>query len=240
MISVCIATYNGSEYIVDQINSILPQLNELDEIIVSDDCSTDNTIELVEGIKDSRIKIFKNTGDKGYSSNFENALGLSVGEYIFLCDQDDIWLPNKVEVMLDVLESGVDFAVHDAKVVNSNLEVLSESIFRDRKAKPGFINQLIKIGYLGCCMAFNRKVLNYALPFPLNRTYVTHDSWLTLISESYFKVRMINTPLILYRRHDNNVSLGGKPGDNKIFKKVMIRLYSVYHLMSRLNKKRIV
>ena len=92
MISVCIATYNGEKYIEEQIASILPQLKENDEIIISDDYSTDNTIQVLTKINSKKIKIFKNQGEKGYTSNFENAIKQAKGNYIFLCDQDDVWL----------------------------------------------------------------------------------------------------------------------------------------------------
>ena len=95
MISVCIATYNGEKYLREQLDSILPQLAESDEVIVSDDGSTDGTIDLITSLNDPRIKIVSNSGRKGYVGNFENALKHTTGDYIFLSDQDDIWYPNK-------------------------------------------------------------------------------------------------------------------------------------------------
>lgn len=98
MISVCLATYNGQQYILEQLQTILPQLSEDDEIIISDDNSTDNTVNLIKSINDNRIKIFINkSGKRIYTKNFENAINHSLGDFIFLCDQDDVWMPNKVE-----------------------------------------------------------------------------------------------------------------------------------------------
>ena len=99
MISVCIATYNGAEYLREQVESILSQLEEEDEIVVSDDSSTDTTIEILQSFGDRRIKIFKNPA-KGFVRNFENALRQAQGDFIFLSDQDDVWLPNKVAVCM--------------------------------------------------------------------------------------------------------------------------------------------
>src|SRR5688572_3666270 len=99
MVSVCMATKNGGEYLEEQINSILVQLNPEDELIISDDCSTDNTIAIVQSYKDHRIKLFQNKIPKGISKNFETSLQLSKGDYIFLADQDDVWLPRKHDVM---------------------------------------------------------------------------------------------------------------------------------------------
>ena len=90
MISVCIATFNGGKYIREQIMSVLPQLNEKDEIIISDDGSTDDTIYILESLHDQRIKIYVNEREHGFIWNFENALMKSSGDIIFLCDQDDV------------------------------------------------------------------------------------------------------------------------------------------------------
>ncbi|MBK8396355.1 MAG: glycosyltransferase family 2 protein [Leptospiraceae bacterium] len=229
MISVCIATFNGEKYIKEQLESILYQLENSDEVIISDDHSSDKTIEIIKSLKDGRIKILLNEKGKGYTRNFENALEKVQGEIIFLSDQDDVWLENKVKYCLEVLNE-YDFVVHDGKIVNSDLIELHSSIFNFRNAKRGFVNNFISIKYLGCCMAFKKKVLYKALPFPKNQILVTHDSWITLLSEMYFKVAFINKSLILYRRHENNVSLGGSKGTNSILKKSIIRLYTLYHL----------
>ena len=89
-ISVCIATFNGEKFIQEQIQSILPQLGEDDEIVVSDDGSTDRTMEILELFKDKRIRLLVNEGKHGFIWNFENALRKAKGDVIFLCDQDDI------------------------------------------------------------------------------------------------------------------------------------------------------
>ena len=94
-ISVCIATYNGGAFIKDQIYSILLQLSQNDEIIISDDGSRDSTLNILFSFNDSRIKIYKNGGKHGVVSNFENAIKHATGDYIFLCDQDDVWMPGK-------------------------------------------------------------------------------------------------------------------------------------------------
>mgnify|MGYP002597725427 FL=1 len=127
-ISVCIATYNGEKYIKEQINSILPQLKNCDEIIISDDHSSDKTLDVIFQINDSRIQVYLNDKEKGYTSNFENALSKATGSIIFLADQDDIWKSNKVEVLQKSLEDS-DLVVSDAEVVNGDLDVISPSFF---------------------------------------------------------------------------------------------------------------
>lgn len=230
MISVCIATYNGGKYIKEQLSSILKQLDNSDEVIISDDYSTDNTLEVIKSLDDSRIKIFINDKEKGYTRNFENALEKASGDIIFLSDQDDVWMDDKVKVCLEELVEN-DFVVHDAQIVDESLNVTHSSVFEFRNAKKGFIVNFINIKYLGCCMAFKKCVFEKSLPFPGNQYLTTHDSWLTLVSEMYFKVSLIRKPLILYRRHGDNTSLGGASGTNSLLKKIEIRLYSLYHLI---------
>jgi glycosyltransferase involved in cell wall biosynthesis len=233
MISVCMATYNGELFLREQIDSILIQLGTSDELVVSDDGSTDSTLTILNSYDDNRIKLIKNNGIKGYTNNFENALKHSCGDIIFLSDQDDIWLPNKVNLCVDEIVYH-DFLVHDASVVNMDRNVLFKSYFSFRKVKRGFLPNFYKIGYLGCCMVFKRNVLDKALPFPVHDKVITHDSWLTLIAELYFKTKLLENPLILYRRHNTNTSLGGGHGFNSIFFKLKIRFFSLVYLVMKL------
>jgi glycosyltransferase involved in cell wall biosynthesis len=106
MISVCMATYNGAKYIKEQMDSILCQLGKDDEVVVSDDGSTDSTLDIVAEYGDSRIKIVRNTGAHNFIRNFENSLKAAHGDYIFLADQDDVWLPDKVAKIMQILRGG--------------------------------------------------------------------------------------------------------------------------------------
>ena len=230
MISVCMATYNGEKYIKEQLESILIQLGAEDEIIISDDGSTDNTISVVNSMNDKRIKLFYNHGKHGFTRNFENALRYAKGDYIFLSDQDDIWLDNKVYTVTKALEK-CDLVIHDCKTVNNAFETLQESRFDYFSIKPGFIRHLIKSRYLGCCMAFNRNVLNAVLPFPADETLVEHDIWIAAVGWLYFKTFLLNQPLILYRRHGNNVSDGGFEKGYSIINKLYRRIYRLYNLL---------
>jgi len=204
MVSVCMATYNGENDIEKQILSILPQLNGNDEIIISDDGSTDRTIQILQNFKDSRIKIIRNRLQKGPVGNFENALRESIGEIVFLCDQDDIWFDDKIKKHLKVhLES--DFVISDAIVVDEMQNVIYNSFFSERKSKSGLLNNLIRNSFIGCCSSFNRKILDKALPFPSD--IHMHDWWIGLIAEMNGKVTFLNEPLMYYRRHNNNASV---------------------------------
>lgn len=230
MISVCIATYNGECYIKEQLLSVLPQLGKEDEIIISDDGSKDHTIDVVKKINDSRIKIFVNEGAHGYIPNFENALKLSKGDYVFLCDQDDVWLDNKVDRCLEELQSH-DAVFHDAIVVDSELNVIEESLKSIRPSKSTLIGNLFKMGHLGCCTAYKRDIIDMALPFPRKYNLCSHDDWLVELSCAYGKVSNISDKLIYYRRHGNNTSV--LRSNLSLWDKITYRLYMVFSIIKR-------
>ena len=234
MISVCMATYNGEKYVKEQLDSILKQLSENDEVIVSDDGSTDRTRKIIKSFNDKRIKLFANNSHC-YTSNFENALKHAKGEYIFLSDQDDVWLDNKIDIMTNYLRE-YDFVISNAKIVDENLSVKIESRNEYLRIRKGFIRNLIKSYYLGCCMAFNRKVLNTVLPFPKNHDLARHDTWISLLSEYCFKTYVCDEPLILYRRHGDNASHGAIGHYTKIGRVIKIRLYILAEIIKRKNK----
>ena len=214
MISVCMTTFNGEHFIKEQIDSILVQLKESDELIISDDGSTDKTLSIIAQYNDSRIKLFhhqKNTklSKKKFSrnfyyatENFENAIKNAKGEYIFLTDQDDIWLPNKVTKMIEVLKQS-DCALCNCIVIDSkgnelhnfwNKQPFQKCVFRNMGRSP----------FLGCCMAFTRSALSYLLPFP--RKLVCHDLWIGCLCAHRKQLMYISEPLHKYRLHENNVS----------------------------------
>ena len=141
MISVCMATYNGECFLKEQIDSILPQLSQEDELIISDDGSTDRTLEIIASYKDERIKVFNHekTGNKYYptlkvcysTSNFENALNQAKGDYIFLSDQDDVWEKNKINESLELLKK-YDYVIHNLSLIDENGNVLKEKYYKNR------------------------------------------------------------------------------------------------------------
>lgn len=229
------ATYNGASYISEQISSILKQLSECDELIVSDDHSTDATVAVVKGFNDHRIRIFFNTKSGGYSGNFENALNKSIGDIVFLSDQDDVWLEGRVEKMKHMLVDS-NLVVCNANYVDKDLQPLNQTLFNLRGGKNGFCNNLYKLRYLGACMAFRRDIFSKLLPFPNNKILCPHDMWIALICEFYYKVETISEPLILYRRHENTTSNGGQKSQNSIARMILFRLYSFSHVMSRFFK----
>lgn len=226
-VSICIATYNGEKYIKEQLESILSQISLRDEVIISDDGSTDSTLEIIKNFKDPRITILQNTGKKGYTPNFQNALKHSSGDYIFLSDQDDVWLPNKYSTVLQNLKNN-DLVVTNSKVTDENLSITNSSFFTIYNSGPGIFKNILLCTYYGSCMAFNKKVLSSSMPFPKN-TEVAIDLWLGLVGEVVGKVKFIEEPLLLYRRSSNTVTQLGslstrssRPLHLKIFKRFIL------------------
>lgn len=232
MVSVCMATYQGETYLKEQIESILCQIGTNDELIISDDGSTDETLEIINSYKDSRVKLYANTGKHGCSGNFENALNKAAGDIIFLADQDDIWNKDKVLITLEYLKN-YDFVVSDCVTVDEDMNILSNSRIKEFNLKTGFWRHFIKARYLGCCMAFRRTVLESSLPFPSNPLLVEHDIWIAAIAEAYYRVKIIPQPLISYRRHSSNVSDGGFEKGYPLGNKIIRRLYRLGCVISR-------
>ena len=234
-ISVCMATYNGATYIIEQMNSILTELQDNDEVIVSDEHSSDNTIDLISSLNDDRIKVVYNEKERGYASNFENAISNSTGDIIFLSDQDDVWVRGKVNLMLKALENG-DLVVSDAEIVDKDLNCIEKSHFALFGVKTGFWVNFTKTRYIGACMAFKRQMLKKILPMPEKRKYCAHDYWIAMVGEAYYKVALVDIPLLKYRRHGENASTGGVKSGNSIWHKLEVRGYVLWKLLLRFKK----
>lgn len=229
MISVCIATYNGERFVREQIDSILCQLSSDDEVIVSDDGSTDNTVAILNNIGDKRIRIIVGPRKHSPTQNFECALKASKGDYIFLSDQDDVWKQNKVEVCMKWLHQYA-CVVSDAEVTDCRLNPLHPSLYAIMQVRPGRIyNTIWKNGYTGCCMAFRRDVLNASLPFP--KSVPMHDIWIGNVAAFKYNVKFITDKLIYFRRHDDTVSCNGKGSKFTIRQQIIFRLTIIHNII---------
>ncbi|UMQ43781.1 glycosyltransferase [Chryseobacterium sp. Y16C] len=232
-VSVCLATYNGEKFISEQITSILQQIDQNDEIIVSDDGSADKTLEIIRNINDSRIKMVINKGKKGYTPNFQNALRASVGDIIFLSDQDDVWMPGKYNAVLESLKEN-DLVVTNSMVTDELLNVTNHSFFSLYNSGTGILKNIICCTYYGSCMAFNRKVLNHSMPFPKNEE-VAIDLWMGLVAEVTGKVKFIEQPYLLYRRSENTVTQLGSLL-NRSDRPFIMKLYKRWILLTSILK----
>ena len=229
MISVCIATYNGERFIERQVNSILSQIGTEDEVIVADDGSTDDTLAILEGINDRRIRIIDGAHRHSPTWNFEKSLEQAKGEYVFLSDQDDVWMPEKVSVTMKYLQQ-YDCVVSDNVIVDAEGSVIADSFYAVNKTRPGkYYNLLIKNGYLGCCMAFRRCVLESALPFPSDAP--DHDGWIGNVAAFKYSVCFIPDKLIHYNRHGGNASTTSDPSTFSFWQKVGFRWSVVHNLI---------
>lgn len=209
-ISVCIATYNGEKFIREQLISILSQLHPLDEVIVSDDSSTDNTLMIINSFNDLRIKVFQNKLGKGPVKNFENAISKASGDIIFLSDQDDIWNQSKVEKILRVFENNeVTCVFSNAELIDSN-GTKTGKVFFERIPNLNIISLILKNQFLGCTMAFRNNADIKILPF--NTNLPMHDWYIGIKNVLKGKVKFIDENLIYYRRHGNNVTTGKSAG----------------------------
>lgn len=239
MISVCIATYNGEKYIREQLDSIISQLDKNDEIIISDDGSSDKTISIIESYTDSRIVLYKNSF-KNVVLNFEFAIGKSKGDYIFLSDQDDIWSNDKVECYMECFlkNSNITTLISDFQIIDQNGLNL-DGVYKKNKFSTSLLKNIIVNNFIGCTMAFTSNTKNAILPFPKN--IAMHDWWIGTYSIIYGKVNFIDKRLHFYRRHDTNVTKeeGAKVGIKLKWRINLIANLVIRYFKIKLNKSTI-
>jgi len=228
-ISVCMPVYNGSTYLRAQLSSILEQLDESDEVVISDDGSTDDSLAIIAEFGDYRIRVIPGEKSSHPSYNLERALEAAHGIYIFLSDQDDVWKPNKVAQMLQALKSS-SLVVHDCEVVDQNLASLHPSFYQSHGSKAGLVQNIVRNSYLGCCMAFKAEVLKKALPFP--RPIGMHDIWLGLVAEMWHGSVFIDDNLLYYRRHGQNASTTSSASSLTLWQQLMLRIRLVWQLFT--------
>lgn len=201
------ATYNGEKYIKEQLDSILSQLDVSDEIIISDDGSTDSTKEIISRYEDARIKFFVNSNGKGPVRNFENAIKKASGEYIFLSDQDDIWRADKIQKIVSAFsfDDSLTLIFSNAQIIDGRGNNKNYTFFKNNNANDtSLFKSFVKNQFLGCTIAFKNELKSKVLPFPA--TIPMHDWWIGIVNLYYGKVKFLNENLISYRRHSNNVT----------------------------------
>lgn len=242
MISVCIATYNGEKYLKEQIDSILSQIGKEDEIVVSDDGSTDRTLEILEAYQDIRIKVFHHKKNPRWagrtassflfaSDNFENAINHSKGDIVFLSDQDDVWYEKRVSTFKPVLES-YPLVMCNFSTIDGDDKIIIEKNREKDPASTIFVKNLISTPFLGCCMAFRREALELAMPFP--SPCIGHDFWIgCLLIHLGVPYKFIDTPLHQYRIHGKNVSPTVGKSPNKLMFKILYRVRFIIQIICR-------
>lgn len=220
-VDILLATYNGEKYVGEQIESILNQSYKNIRIIISDDCSKDNTPKILEEYqkKDDRIKVFIQPENLGVVKNIEFLLNQVESPLYMLADQDDVWLTEKVEKSVEKIQKeNADLVFGDLEVVDQNLNTIYQS-FGDfmllNKKIEKYINSY-KVNYLyncvtGCTLISKKELLNYILPLPTNSKFLIHDHWIGLMAGIYGKISYMPEKYIKYRQHGNN-----QVGTNKL------------------------
>lgn len=212
-ISVCMAVCNGEKYLIDQITSILSQMGDDDELVIIDDNSDDNSLGLILGIFDQRIHLFKNSQRLGHVKNFEKVISLARGDYIFLSDQDDVWVEGRLSLFLAELievDSPI-LVVGDFIEVDENLLPISTALNRMHLAGvntnlfPLFLDIILgRSKFYGCCFAFNRALVRFILPFPPK--IEAHDMYIGLVSCLLGSIVSINKITLKRRIHGKNLT----------------------------------
>ena len=212
MISIALATYNGSKYLREQLDSILAQSMDDFEVVACDDCSTDETPQILEeyASKDSRFKVFSNKNNLGFKKNFEHILTLCKGEFIAFCDQDDIWEPNHLEILYKNIGEndciGANSLIIDEKGVSQNKTLLEYWPIHvmPKNEKELFQHELYSNVIQGTASLIRASLIKQALPIPEDIKY--HDYWFALVAGLNEKCKYIGDVVLKYRRHSNNAS----------------------------------
>jgi glycosyltransferase involved in cell wall biosynthesis len=208
MLSVCMSTYNGAQFVVRQLDTVFKQLSPNDEVIVVDDGSKDDTVKVIREAYGDRVQVYVNERNLGVIHSFEKAISLAKGDILFLCDQDDLWEENKVELVLEAFTGqNATLVVHDALVVDGELRTINPSWndYNQNNINQGILGNILKNAYTGAFMAFKKELVADILPFP--PSIEMHDQWIALVCMlKKKKIVFIDQPLMKYVRHGGNVT----------------------------------
>lgn len=216
MIDILLASYNGEKYIAEQIDSILSQTYEDWFLYIKDDCSTDNTVNIIRGYEKrykDKIKVILSDKPSGSAkNNFFSMLQYSKSDYIMTCDQDDVWFPGKIEITYNKMKQAenrdkdIPILVHtDLSVVDENLNTLCDSLFKMQNldSNRDKLNHLLVQNIVtGCTVMVNRSLLDYIEKLPTHA--IMHDWWMALVASALGKIIFVGEQTVLYRQHDDN------------------------------------
>jgi glycosyltransferase involved in cell wall biosynthesis len=204
LISIAVTTFNGEKFLNAQLDSLITQTFQDFEIIVSDDASTDGTIEILEEYqqKDTRIRVFKHAKRQGLQKNFEFVMRECAGDFIAPCDQDDIWLPQKLEILFALIKQRQCSLVYcNSKLVGASMEGRNLTMFDRFEPVEG--SNALQFAFRNCVSGhatlFDRSILQHVLPIPENPMF---DWWLAAVASSCKGIAFTPEPLVLYRQHE--------------------------------------
>lgn len=226
--SVAMAVYNGEKYIKQQIDSILAMMTDKDELVISYDKSKDRTLDIIKSYadNDSRVKIVYDDGCS-VESNFNNAVANCSGNYIFLADQDDIWINDKINVMVDYFENNTKCVVliSNGYLTNDKLENIGE-LFKTYSATANTLRNFIKGTYLGCQMAFRASIKQSVWPVRVDPP-LPHDLWCGVCGAKYGRIMLLDKMLIQHRLHESNYSNTSKMKVLEVIKNRCLFFYAL-------------
>lgn len=203
-VSTCMATYNGAAYIKEQIDSVLRQLGPEDELVVVDDGSSDDTVDVVRAVDDPRVRLHEAARNQGHVATFEMAIRLAAGEFLLLCDQDDLWPTGRVETMLEALRRSHFVAGNQHEFPRARpVPAAHLEPWMERSPWRNMLRLFLgRQPYFGCAMGFRREILAAALPFP--RHVEAHDHWLPMVGNAIGPFPHLADVVVLRRVHDHN------------------------------------
>lgn len=206
LVSIALATYNGSRFLQTQLDSIYAQTWQNIEVVVCDDHSTDDTVSILEAYRLSHgLRYRVNQHNLGFLRNFEQVLSCCRGEFIALADQDDVWLPNKLTRLLSEI-GAADLVYSDAALIDEDGRESPETLIQTSGVRPvdgrQFSYFVCNTCVTGCTVLLRRRLLEYALPIPDCETY--HDWWLAVVASCHAGVRYVPERLVRYRQHSGN------------------------------------
>jgi glycosyltransferase involved in cell wall biosynthesis len=242
-ISVALTTCNGEKFLREQLDSLYNQTIVPDEIVVVDDCSNDKTVEILEEYKQKYGLIYcVNRANLGVNKNFEKAISLCTGDYIAICDQDDVWFIEKIEKsylkMKAIEKNGLPSLVTSHRIdVDANCKILKTP--RKKPDTDSYIVTLLGHSMQGCSLMMNRKLVEYILPLPSNRSNM-YDVYIGLTAAMIGNKYNISEPLMFYRHHNNNV-IGRINGIESLYKiRSIFSEYCNFFSLVRFNNMRLV
>ena len=213
-LSIALCTYNGSRFLLEQLQSLANQTLKPFEIVICDDCSTDDTISIVQEFSNElNIKVFVNNFPLKVTKNFEKAISLCSGDIILMCDQDDIWHPDKLaKIQSYFQENPSKSAVFcDANLIDESGLSLGKKFWsvvrfhepQIRQFKNGNAVDILLAGNrsAGCMMAFRKELIQNIIPFPTHIPLMIHDNWITIVAAMLDKIGLIEEQLNSYRQH---------------------------------------
>lgn len=213
LISVAMCTYNGERFLAEQLQSILEQTYAPLEIVIVDDCSTDGTRALIRQfmVKDERIRFIENETNLGFVRNFQRALEACQGEFISLADQDDVWLPEKIQALHD--EIGDNLLIYSrVDLIDAQGQPLNGRFPRVNRIEGACALSLVLDNCVtGHACLIRRELLARALPMP--ERLFAHDQWLAVVAAAQGRLKASNQILSHYRKHDSNAILASKRGE---------------------------